>query len=107
MTEVKFFGQENKITGYEISGHSTKNCDDFDGKLVCSSISSAAYLTANTLLEVIGAEVDVEIDDGDGFMSVKLKTKLDESQITMKGLLIHLSQLAKQYRKYLKVYSEV
>ena len=107
MTEVKFFGQQGLITGFEISGHCTFDADDFDGKLICSSVSSAGYMAANTILEIVGARAVVDIDDDNGFMSVKLKTKLDESQVTLKGLLLHLSELAKQYRKYLKVYSEV
>ena len=106
MTKVKFFGQDS-ISGFEISGHSTVDSDDFEGKIICSTISSAAYLTANTLLEVVKAEAIVEVDDEKGFMSVKLKSKFQESQVTLLGLKIHLEQLAKQYRNHLKVYSEV
>ncbi|MBE6798774.1 MAG: ribosomal-processing cysteine protease Prp [Ruminococcaceae bacterium] len=106
MTEVKFFGQD-PIVGFSISGHSTCDEDDMFGKIICSSISSAAYLTANTLIEVVKAEVDTEIDEETGFMSVNLKSMFQESQVTLMGLKIHLEQLAKQYRNHLKVYSEV
>ena len=106
MTEVKFFGQD-LISGFTISGHSTSDEDDFPGKIVCASISSAAYLTANTLIEVVRADVEAEVDDETGFMSVNLKSKFQESQVTLTGLKIHLEQLAKQYRNHLKVYSEV
>lgn len=107
MTKVKFFGQNGVITGFEMSGHCTANSDDFEGKLLCSAVSSAGYMTVNTLTETVGAEAEVDVSDDDGYMSLKLKTKLDESQVTLKGFLLHLSELAKQYRKYLKVYSEV
>lgn len=106
MTEVKFFGQD-PIKGFEISGHCTADANDLNGKLICSSVSSAAYLTSNTLTEVVGAEAEIEVDDESGYMSVKLKSKFQESQVTLKGLEIHLKQLAKQYRNHLKVYSEV
>ena len=106
MTEVKFSGQD-PIIGFSISGHSTCDADDMLGKIVCSSISSAAYLTANTLIEVVKADVETELDEETGFMSVNLKSKLSESQVTLMGLKIHLEQLAKQYRNHLKVYSEV
>ena len=93
------------ITGYEISGHSTSSYDDFDGKIICSFISSAAYLTANTLSEIVKAEVIADVDDG--YMKIHVKSKISESQITLKGFLLHARELANQYRNYVKVYSEV
>ncbi len=105
MTEIRFFSEGEMITGYEISGHSTSFYDDIDGKLVCSFISSAAYLTANTLSEIVKAQVEAEVDDG--YMKIDVKSKVSESQITLKGFLLHARELAKDYRNYVKVYSEV
>ncbi len=105
MTEIKFYKQGGLITGFEITGHSTSSVNDFEGKLVCSAVSSAAYMAANTLLDVIKAEAVTDVNDG--YMLVKLSSKLEESQITLNGFLIHSNELAKQYRNYLKVYSEV
>ncbi len=105
MTEIRFFNDGKMITGFEISGHSTSSYDDIDGKIVCSAVSSAAYLTANTLSEIVKADISAEVDDG--YMCIKVKSKLSESQVTLKGLLLHASELASQYRNYVKVYSEV
>ena len=105
MTEIKFYKQDVLITGFEITGHSTSSVDDFDGKLVCSAVSSAAYLVANTLGEIIKAKLITDVKDG--YMLVKLSSKLEESQVTLNGFLLHSNELAKQYRNYLKVYSEV
>ena len=105
MTEIRFYAQNLLLSGFEITGHSTSSADDIDGKLVCSAVSSAAYMAANTISEIIGASAEIEVNDG--YMSVKLTSKLDESQIVLKGLLLHSNELAKQYRNYLKVYSEV
>ena len=105
MTEIRFFNEGSLISGYEISGHSTSSCDDMEGKIVCSAVSSAAYLTANTLSEFVEAKVLAEVDDG--YMKIDVKSKLSESQITLKGFLLHARELANQYRNYVKVFSEV
>lgn len=105
MTEIRFFGQDGVILGYEISGHSTSSYDDTDGKIVCSAVSSAAYMAANTLSEIVGAKLDTDINDG--YMLVKLMSSVDESQNTLKGFMLHSKELSKIYRNYVKVYSEV
>lgn len=105
MTEIKFYGKNGLITGYEISGHSTVSEHDTDGKIVCSAVSSAAYMAANTLSEIIGAETEAEVSDG--YMSITVKSKISESQVILKGFLLHARELATDYRNYVKVYSEV
>ena len=105
MTEIRFFNEDKMITGYEISGHSTSSAQDIDGKIVCSAVSSAAYMAANTLSEIVGAELEAEVSDG--YMCIKLKSLVEQSQITLKGFYLHASELAKNYRNYVKVYSEV
>ena len=54
MTRVKFLFKNGSLSGYEIKGHSTNCVDDLEGKIVCSAVSSAAYMTANTITEIIG-----------------------------------------------------
>ncbi len=105
MTKIRFFESDGKFTGYEISGHSTSSAQDIDGKIVCSAVSSAAYMAANTLSEIVGAELEAEVSDG--YMCIKLKSLVEQSQITLKGFYLHASELAKNYRNYVKVYSEV
>ena len=105
MTEIKFFKSDDVFTGFEISGHSTSSARDTEGKIVCSAVSSAAFMAANTLSEIVGADLDAEVSDG--YMCIKLKTLVKESQITLKGFYLHASEIAKDYRNYVKVYSEV
>ncbi len=105
MTKIRFFESDGLLSGYEISGHSTSSAQDIDGKIVCSAVSSAAYMAANTLSEIIGAELETEVSDG--YMCIKLKSLVEQSQVTLKGFYLHASELAKDYRNYVKVYSEV
>ena len=62
-------------------------------------------MAANTLSEIVGAELEAEVSDG--YMCIKLKSLVEQSQITLKGFYLHASELAKNYRNYVKVYSEV
>ncbi len=105
MTEIRFFQADCQLTGFEVSGHSTTAFDDETGKIVCSAVSSAAYMAANTLSEIVKAELQAEVHDG--YMFVKVKSNISKSQDILKGFLLHARELANQYRNYVKVYSEV
>ena len=94
MTKASFFGKES-LSGFILEGHSSNNCDDLDGKILCAAVSSAAYMAANTLTDVIGCECDITVRDG--YMSLKILSKENDAQAVLKGLLIHLQQLSEQY----------
>ena len=105
MTEIRFLKDNGSITGFEIKGHSTVSAEDTEGKIVCSAVSSAAYLVANTLSEIVKAEILADVSDG--YMEIKLKSKISQSQVILEGFYLHASELANQYRNHVKVYSEV
>ena len=105
MTKVRFFKQGSLIIGFEITGHSTTDESDETGRLVCSAVSSAAYMAVNTLTEIVGAKVDAKVNDA--IMHIVVKSKLDESQITLAGLRLHMCELSKQYTTNVKVITEV
>ena len=63
MTSVKFLADGKGLYGFEISGHSSKNSDDEIGKIVCAAVSSAAYMAANTVIEIIGDRYSADVDD--------------------------------------------
>ncbi|MBR5113364.1 MAG: ribosomal-processing cysteine protease Prp, partial [Clostridia bacterium] len=68
MTQVRFYIDENRLTGFEISGHS---CFALKGSdIVCAAISSAAIMAANTITEVIGDRAD--ISEKDGYLNFRL-----------------------------------
>ncbi len=105
MTEVRFLFSDKVLTGFHIKGHSTSSGEDEQGRLVCSAISSAAYMVANTVTEVIGAKADVKVDDGE--MLFVVKTKLFDVAPTLCGFKLHIDELSKQFTDYIKVISEV
>ena len=105
MTSVKFLSKNESLYGFEIKGHSSSNADDFEGKIVCAAVSSAAYMTVNTITEVIGNHCDVIVDDA--LMSVKITKPDRKTAIMLEGLKLHLTELSKQYSKRIKITTEV
>ncbi|MCQ2455405.1 MAG: ribosomal-processing cysteine protease Prp [Clostridia bacterium] len=105
MTKVVFFADKSGLFGFEISGHSTESCKDIDGKIVCSAVSSAAYMAVNTVSEVIGDRYDSEISDG--FMRIIVKDISESSRKVLEGLRLHISELSKQYDSRITTTTEV
>ncbi len=104
MITVKFF-KTDLLEGFSLSGHATVDSEDAEGKMVCAAVSSAVYLAANTLSEILGASLDA-FDSGD-VLEVRVLSKKQESQTILRGLELHLFELSKQYKKSIKIISEV
>ena len=105
MTSVKFLVDGKGLYGFEVSGHSSIDCDDETGKIVCSAVSSACYMAANTIIEIIGDECEAVVDDAKMYVSVNSPSK--ETITVLEGLKLHLIELSKQYSKRIKITTEV
>ncbi len=105
MTIVNFFYTDNTVSGFSIKGHSSASCKDDVGRLVCSAVSSAAYMAANTVTEIFGDKAEIDIDEA---LMVFKGQNLSEGAIkVLEGLKLHLTELSCQYSNSIKVYSEV
>ena len=100
MTNARFWNY-----GFCITGHSTKNAQDDEGRALCAAVSSAAYMAANTIIEIIKDTAQVEVKDGE--MILNLQSPSDKTIAVLEGLRLHLSELSKQYGKRLSVTTEV
>ncbi len=105
MTCVKFLFKDERTVGFEISGHSSDNSNDTAGKIVCAAVSSAAYMAANTIIEIIGDECNAVVDDAE--MNVLVLHPCEKSVAVLNGLKIHLTELSKQYSKRITIITEV
>ena len=88
-----FFRRGDRITGFDLDGH----CGGVAGRdIVCAAVSSAAYLTANTLTEVCGLSAD--ISEADGKLHLRLTDKdISRGDDVMNGFYLHLEGLRDQY----------
>ncbi len=97
MIKVTFFKKQGNFTGFEISGHSGFAEEGAD--IVCSAVSSVAYMVANTLTEVAGVKADIALDDG--YLKFTSESCAETVQIIYKGMALHLNALAEQYDEYI------
>ena len=105
MIKVEFFGTE-PIYGFHIMGHSEMNPKG--PEILCAAVSSAAYMAANAVTDVIGLDPELRATDGDMYLKCKTESEAEQCRVLFDGLRLHLRAIAKQYPKYLKVkYSEV
>ena len=97
MIKATFYRQKDgNLKGFEIEGHSGFAGEGQD--IICASVSSAAYMTANTVTDVIFAKADIAVDDG--YMSFILKDKIKNSQVILEGFLLHVKTLASDYEDF-------
>lgn len=100
MILTKFFLLEKKLVGFEISGHSGYAEQGSD--IVCASVSSCAYMVANTVTEIYHVKSDIEFDKG--FLSFSVPPSDAELlQPLFEGFRLHLKSLAEEYKGFLKV----
>ena len=100
MTTAKFLFSGDTIVSFELSGHSGAGEEGTD--VVCSAVSSAAYMAANTIIEILKLTPETEVRDG----YLKLKMNLSDalkSKVITDGLYLHLSELQGQYPNNLKL----
>ena len=101
MIHVEFFTfPDGGSAGFRISGHSGAGAKGYD--IVCAAVSSAAYLTANTITDVIGVKARVSVEDGS--MNFKIAPQDAEAcRPLLEGLRLHLKALCGQYPKNIQI----
>ncbi len=105
MTAIRFITSRSVILGFELKGHS--GFAEAGSDIVCAAVSSAAFMTANTITEILSINADVSVDDG--FMKMKLSSQdAMKAQDILRGFELHMNELSQQYQNNIKVdYSEV
>ena len=105
MTRAVFYSRENLLTCFLVEGPSTAHSSDETGRMVCTAVSSAAYMATNTLTEIVGAEAQIQVEDG--YMKCVITSDPLPCQMILQGFLLHMRQLAAQYKQQIEVHAEV
>ncbi|MBO5896750.1 MAG: ribosomal-processing cysteine protease Prp [Clostridia bacterium] len=97
MIKAKFFHSDGVPSGFQISGHAGYGISGED--IVCASVSSAAYMVANTITEVMGVAADITVNES-GSMALKVpEANAHTTKDILLGFELHISELSKQYPK--------
>ena len=100
MIKAELFVKNKKIVGFHLTGHS--EMDEYGKDVLCAFVSSAAYMTANTVTDIIGAEAQARADDGDMYVRIS-DSYADRCRDIFSGFRLHLENTREQYPEYLKV----
>lgn len=99
MIKIDFYRQNDLITGFECKGHS--GSAEAGQDIVCAFVSSACYLVANTVTEIM--HIDADAAATDGYMRLEINQSAENAQDILNGLLLHLTELEKDYPHNIKV----
>ena len=93
MIRVEFHRQNDRLIGYTVSGHAGAGSQGED--IVCAAVSSAAYMAANTITDIVRADTVAKAQDG--YMHVIVTDRVPACQDILQGFLLHMQQIQTQY----------
>ncbi len=86
------------LTGFCVRGHAQFAESGRD--IVCAAVSSAVYMAANTVTEVLG--LSPKLSERDGRLELLLSEReAPAAQTVFSGLRLHLQALCEQYPDYI------
>lgn len=104
MTKVEFFTQEDRITGFCVSGHSGYGEEGTD--IVCAAVSAAVKMAEATLNDVLGVRAKTRVNADEARVTLTLPAASEEedaAQAVLAGMMITLCDLRDEYPDYIEV----
>ncbi|MBE6942204.1 MAG: ribosomal-processing cysteine protease Prp [Ruminococcaceae bacterium] len=104
MTRCEFFTEDDRITGFSVSGHS--GYAESGSDIVCAAISAVVAMAEATINDVCGAKAKVRVKKEDARITLTLPASCDEEetvQAVLAGLLLYLCNLRDEYPDYIEV----
>ncbi len=104
MTKVEFFTQEDRITGFCVSGHSGYGEEGTD--IVCAAVSTAVQMAEATLNDVLGVRAKTRVNADEARITLTLPAASEEedaAQAVLAGMMITLCDLRDEYPDYIEV----
>ena len=96
--------EEDRITGFSISGHS--GYAEAGQDIVCAAISAVVTMAEATINDICGAKAKVRVKDADARITLTLPASCDEEesiQAVLAGMLLTLCSLRDDYPDYIEV----
>ena len=96
--------EDERITGFSVSGHSGYAEEGKD--IVCAAISAIVTMAEATNNDVCGAKAKVRVKEEDARVTLTLPASCDEEetiQAVLSGMLVTLLSLREDYPDYIEV----
>ena len=103
MVTALFRSRDNCVCGFLIKGHA--DYGEYGNDIVCAAVSSAVYLVANTITEIVHG--DCKIVEKDGYFSLSMREYSGTASAMLDGLRLHLTELSKDYPQFVTITTEV
>ena len=104
MTRCEFFTEEDRITGFSVSGHS--GYSEAGSDIVCAAISAVVTMAEATINDVCGAKAKVRVKEEDARVTLTLPASCDEEesvQAVLSGMMLALISLKEDYPDYIEI----
>lgn len=108
MTQVEFFSQDGRISGFCCQGHSGYAEEGAD--IVCAAVSTAVSFAANTITDVLGVRAKLKVKDDEAQITLTLPAAYEQEeavQAVLQGMMLTLMNWRDQYPDNLEVVMEV
>ena len=108
MTRCEFFTEDERITGFSVSGHS--GYAESGADIVCAAVSAVVTMAEATINDVLGAKAKYRIREEQARISLMLPTSCDEEesvQAVLAGMMMTLCSLRDDYPDFIEVVMEV
>ena len=104
MTRCEFFTENDRITGFSVSGHS--GYAEAGADIVCAAVSAVVTMAEATINDICGAKAKVRVKDADARVTLTLPASCDEEdavQAVLAGMMLYLCSLRDDYPDYIEV----
>ena len=102
MTKTEFFERNGTFVGFSIRQHTGAAPEGED--IVCAAVSSAAYMTVNTITDVLLAKAHAEADEDEAELRIMiLPESVELCRAVMEGFHLHILALEEQYPMNIQV----
>ena len=104
MTRCEFFRENERITGFSVSGHS--GYAEAGADIVCAAVSAVVTMAEATINDVCGAKAKVRVKDADARITLTLPATCEEEesiQAVLAGMMLTLCSMRDDYPDYIEV----
>ena len=104
MTRCEFFVENDRITGFSVSGHS--GYAESGSDIICAAITAIVTMAEATINDVCGAKAKVRVGENEARITLKLPKSCDEEetvQAVLAGMMVTLINLQEDYSDFIEV----
>ena len=105
MTRCEFFTEDDRITGFTVSGHS--GYSEAGSDIVCAAVSAVVTMAEATINDVCGAKAKVRVREQENArITLTLPASCDEEesvQAVLAGMMLTLCSIRDEYPDFIEV----